>query len=293
MVGAGAFLRWASFGSGIRKKRHPFNGAFSRRGQTAACRYNDPGNGRPAHQLWYTRERLKVQAWYAKKGSGLIHQSRYTPEDQRYTRRGWRLSLGTAWIQRLMSDTPIYLQLAQLWDNCTCLWLYSRFSPHVTLWKPSQYGQLVFWFICIFSIFSFLYFWWLEQCEVGCECIAGWGPSSQVRPFHASGGAEWMVCAKIVTSIAQHKWGLVCQRCQTCPPRVCSAPLHHQLSPANNNSRCMHCAEKKTLWCTKNSSKLYEIPHPAQIWPANNNLCCRLYIAACFILVNKDVWECG
>ena len=64
MVGAGAFLRWASFGSGIRKKRHPFNGAFSRRGQTAACRYNDPGNGRPAHQLSDTLnqpERLKVQ----------------------------------------------------------------------------------------------------------------------------------------------------------------------------------------------------------------------------------------
>ena len=70
MVGAGAFLRWASFGSGIRKKRHPFNGAFSRRGQTAACRYNDPGNGRPAHQLSDTLnqpERLKVQAWYTRR----------------------------------------------------------------------------------------------------------------------------------------------------------------------------------------------------------------------------------
>ena len=70
MVGAGAFLRWASFGSGIRKKRHPFNGAFSPRGQTAGCRYNDPGNGRPAHQLSDTLnqpERLKVQAWYTRR----------------------------------------------------------------------------------------------------------------------------------------------------------------------------------------------------------------------------------
>ena len=40
------------------------------------------------------------------------------------------------------------------------------------------------------------------RCELVCECTAGWGPSSQVRPFHASGGGGWMVCAKIVTSIA-------------------------------------------------------------------------------------------
>ena len=219
----------------------------------------------------------KAQVWYTRAD---IHQkTRDTPEeaeDSAWVQPGYR---GWCLIHQYICWCLIYLQLAQLWDNCTWLWLYSIFSPCVTLWKPSQYGQLVFLFICIFTIFSFLYFWWLEQCEVGCECIAGWGPSSQVRPFHASGGAEWMVCAKIVTSIAQHKWGLVCQRCQTCPPRVCSAPVHHQLSPANNNSRCMHCAEKKTLWCTKNSSKLYEIPHPAQIWPANNNLCCRLYKA--------------
>ena len=133
----------------------------------------------------------------------------------------------------------------------------------MTLCKHSQYRHLVYFCICIFSIFSFWYLWWLEQCEVGCECIAGWGPSSQVRPFHASGGAEWMVCAKIVTSIAQHKWGLVCQTCQTCPPSsVCTALLPAKLSPVNNNSRCMHyCTALSVAPKVLDSPKVFQIPH--------------------------------
>ena len=285
MVGAGAFLRWASFGSGIRKKRHPFNGAFSRRGQTAACRYNDPGNGRPAHQLWYTGRGSrfkpdtprKAYVWYTRRPEK--HQkTRDTPEKRLNTELG--LEFDTAWIQRLMSDTPIYLQLDQLWHNwCRCSWLNLRFSLSVTLCKHSQYRYLVYFFICIFSIFSFWYLWWLEQCEVGCECIAGWGPSSQVRPFHASGGAEWMVCAKIVTSIAQHKWGLVCQTCQTCPPRVCTAPSsYHPLTTIRAACTAQWTSPSfapKVL----DSSKFKEIPHTAQrtrcIWPTKDNLCCR------------------